>query len=230
MPNSLTHPVRVVILEDHLTIIDGYRYRLTASAGFEIVGVASYGEDLEPLLVRANADLVIMDVTVPTSANNPNPYPILSYLPHLHQRWPNLTLLVISMHAESALIRAAMRAGASGYILKEDQASLADLPAITRAVLAGNIFLSPQAEQQWRKRHAEAGAPLTPRQLEALSLCAAYPDLSTQALAERLSVAASSFRNLLSGAYLRLNVSTRAGAVAEARRRGLITPLPTPSL
>ena len=62
------------------------------------------------------------------------------------------------------------------------------------------------------------------RQLEALSLCAAYPEATTAELADRLGVAHSTLRNLLSGAYLRLNVRSRTAAVAKAQRLGLITP------
>ena len=67
------------------------------------------------------------------------------------------------------------------------------------------------------------------RQLEALSLCAAYPDATTAELAGMLGVAHSTLRNLLSGAYLRLNVRSRTAAVAKAKRLGLITP-PEPTM
>jgi DNA-binding CsgD family transcriptional regulator len=67
---------------------------------------------------------------------------------------------------------------------------------------------------------------LTPRQLELLSLCAAYPDLSTAELAQKMSVSNSTVRNLLSSAYLRLNVHSRTAAIEKARDLGLITPRP----
>jgi DNA-binding CsgD family transcriptional regulator len=70
------------------------------------------------------------------------------------------------------------------------------------------------------------GSPLTPRQLELLSLCAAYPDLSTADLGQMMSVSNSTVRNLLSNAYIRLNVHSRTAAVEKAREMGLITPRP----
>jgi DNA-binding CsgD family transcriptional regulator len=66
--------------------------------------------------------------------------------------------------------------------------------------------------------------PLSNRQTEALSLCAAYPEADTSCLAQQMGVANSTIRNLLSGAYLKLNVRNRAAAVAKARQMGLITP------
>jgi DNA-binding NarL/FixJ family response regulator len=224
--SSLSERLRVAILDDHQSIVDGYRYRLGQASGIDVVGVATYGEELEPLLARQPADVLLLDVNVPISASNRNPYPILNILPHLLQVHPNLAVVVISMHAESSLIKAVMRAGASGYILKEDQASIQDLASVVCAVAHGDIRLSPQARVLWQKRSTDALQPLTPRQLEVLSLCTAYPDFSTAELAEWLGIAPSTLRNLLSSAYLRLNVSTRAAAVAEARHRGLITPFP----
>lgn len=67
---------------------------------------------------------------------------------------------------------------------------------------------------------------LTPRQLEVLSLSAALPDLSSAQLAQRLGIAASTLRNMMSEAYLRLGVHNRAAAIAKARQLGLITPYP----
>lgn len=216
--------LRVAILDDHQSIVDGYRFRLGQAAGLEIAGVAAFGEDLEPLLAAQPVDVLLLDVSVPTSPTNHNPYPIHSLLPKLHQLYPALAIIIISMHAESSLIKAMMRAGASGYILKEDRATIEKLADVIGAAAHGDICLSPQARQLWLRRSTDALEPLTQRQLDALSLCAAYPNLSTTELAGRLSVAPSTLRNLLSGAYLRLNVSTRAAAVAEARRRRLLPP------
>ena len=70
------------------------------------------------------------------------------------------------------------------------------------------------------------GERLSPRQLEALSLCAAYPDWTSADVAEKMSVSNSTVRNLLSSAYLRLGVHSRPAAIAIARQQGLITPDP----
>ncbi len=220
--------LRVAILDDHPSTIDGYRFQLGQAPDLEIVGAAYHGQALEALLAAQRVDVLLLDIGVPTAADNPNPYPILTHLPHLLQVYPDLAVVVISMHAESSLIKSMMRAGAVGYILKDDHQLLQNLAAAVRAAAHGDITLSQQARHQWERRSQETGAPLTPRQLQALALCAAYPDEATAALAARLTVAPSSLRNLLSGAYLRLGVSSRAGAVAEARRRGLITPFAPP--
>jgi DNA-binding NarL/FixJ family response regulator len=217
--------IRVAILDDHQGIIDGYQYRLSGATDIEVVATALYGEELEPILSRKPVDVLLLDVHVPTSASNPNPYPILFQIPKLLQIYPDLSVLVISMHAQRTLISAIMESGASGYILKDDQASIRELASIVRMVANGGVHLSPLAYQQLLKRHTgELGQPLTPRQLEALSLCAAHPGASTAELAKKMNIAHSTMRNLLSGGYLKLKVRTRAEAVARARQMGLITP------
>ena len=132
-------------------------------------------------------------------------------------------ILVISMYNKPTIIQTVMEAGASGYILKDDQSTIQDLANVVMMVAKGGIHLSQPAFEQLIKRvHPES--PLTSRQLEALSLCAAYPDASSGELASRLGVANSTLRNLLSGAYFHLKVHTRAAAIIKATQLGMIPP------
>jgi len=217
--------IRVIILDDHQGIVDGYMFRLSSAPDIEVVATASYGEDLEPTLAQHATDVLLLDVQVPTSLENRSPYPILHLIPKLLQRHPGLSILVISMYSQRTLIQAVMEAGASGYVLKDDQSSIFELAAVIRMVANGGIHLSQAAFQQLRNRQdGELEQPLSSRQLEALSLCAAYPGASTAELAEKMHIASSSLRNLLSGAYLKLDVRTRPAAVAKARQIGLLSP------
>jgi two-component system nitrate/nitrite response regulator NarL len=222
--------IRIAILDDHQGIIDGYLYRLNNAQDIEVVFTLSYGEALEPLLAHQPVDVLLLDVSVPTSPQNSNPYPILHLLPKLLQTYPKLEILVISMYSQRALISSIMEAGASGFILKDDQAAIRDLASIIRLVAHGGIHLSQKAHQVLLKRFTGSlGQPLSNRQTEALSLCAAYPEADTSSLAQKMGVANSTIRNLLSGAYLKLNVRNRAAAVSKARQMGIIAP-ESPSL
>jgi DNA-binding NarL/FixJ family response regulator len=216
--------IRVAILDDHQSIIDGYRYRLASSTDIEVVATALYGEDLVALLAQYPVDVLLLDVSVPTSQDNPSPYPILRLIPELLQIYPNLSVLVISVYTQRTLIRAVMEAGGNGYILKDDHAAIEDLASIVHSVANGGVFLS-QRSSQLLLNHLSNDPLLTQRQMEALSLCAAYPEARISDLAKRIPVANSTMRNLLSEAYLRLGVTSRAAAVAKARKMGLITPL-----
>ena len=221
----MSKKIRVTILDDHQTIIDGYRFRLGKSSRVEVVAAIHTGEELYPTLEKHPTDVLLLDVNVPISAENPNPYPILHVIPTLLQQYSDLTILVISMHAERSLIRAVMEAGASGYILKDDQTSLRDLENVVSSVSNGGFYLSRQVKDGLLKVGGMGGESiLSKRQLEVLSLCLSYPDSSTADLAKKMSISNSTVRNLLSGAYIKLDVHTRIAAVTKARQLGLISP------
>ena len=221
-----TQKIRITILDDHQSIIDGYRFRLGNSPRVEVVASLSYGDELKTSLEKHPTDVLLLDITVPVSADNPNPYPILHVIPDLLQKYPDLTILVISMHTDRSLIRAVMEAGVSGYILKDDQAALRDLENVVVSVANGGIYLSRQANEAiLRRGTSKEENLLSKRQLEALSLCLSYPDYSTAELARKMSISNSTVRNLLSGAYLKLGVRSRIAGVDKARQLGLITPV-----
>ena len=217
----MKNKIQVTIMDDHQSIVDGYLYRLSSVPEIEVTGVLSYADELEPALKKQPADVVLLDVLVPTSPTNPNPYPILHTIPTLLELYPDLAVLVISMHNDPGLIRAVVEAGASGYILKDDRERVQNLGKCVMSVAGGEVCFSEKALKAFLKKNNET---LTGRQLEALSLCASYPNSKTAELASKMKIANSTVRNLLSNAYVKLGVQTRAAAVAKARHMGIITP------
>ena len=221
----MTNKIRVSILDDHQSIIDGYIHRLSENPKIMVAATMSYAEELVPSLAAHPTDVLLLDISVPTAPDNPNPYPILYTIPRLLDQYAGLSILVITMFNERQLVKSVMDAGASGYILKDDQSIIRDLGHTVLSIANGGIVLSRQAHQLLL-RHDPAidSEQLTGRQLEALSLCAAYPDWTTAEFANKMSVTNSTIRNLLSGAYLRLGVHSRLAAVTKARELGVITP------
>ncbi len=222
---TTNHNIRIAILEDHQGIIDGYLYRLGKVSDIEVVAILNYGEELEPVLAQFPVDVVLLDVQVPTSPDNRTQYPILFEIPKILKQYPNLSVLVVTMHSQRLLIRALLDTGVSGFILKDDTASIRDLASIIRLIDDGGIHLSPSVFQILMDTQAtDLNPPLNPRQLEAITICAAYPNESTAQLATRMEIESSTMRNLLSGAYIKLGVRTRAAAILKARQMGLIFP------
>jgi two-component system nitrate/nitrite response regulator NarL len=213
--------IQLTIMDDHQSIIDGYLYRLSKVPEIEVIATLSYGDELEPALKEHPTDVVLLDVEVPISQKNENPYPILHAIPKLLQLYPDLAVLVISMHTGRGLIRAVVEAGASGYILKDDSQRIQELGKVIISIAEGGVCFSDRALKAFLTKNEE---PLTVRQLEALSLCASYPNSKTAELAHKMKVANSTVRNLLASAYLKLGVHTRAAAIAKARQLGIITP------
>jgi two-component system nitrate/nitrite response regulator NarL len=223
----MSEMIRVTILDDHQSIVDGYRFRLGTSERVQVVAAIGFGDELEPTLEKYPTDVLLLDIGVPASADNLNPYPILHVIPSLLQKYPNLVILVISMHAERSMIRAVMDAGSSGYRLKDDRTTLRDLENVVISVASGGIYLSRDVNEVLLRAGTGEIDLLSRRQREALSLCLAYPDSTTADLAKMMSITNSTIRNLLSGAYIKLGVRTRIAAVSKARQLGLITPEPT---
>ena len=220
-----TKRIHVAILDDHQSIIDGYTYRLNSTPGIELVATALFGEELHAMLRRHSVDVLLIDLSVQTSAKDNTPYPVLRTIPQLLQEFPDLKVLVVSMHTGPGLMRTIMEAGVSGYITKDDHEALKNLGRIVLSAADGDIYFSQEAYRLYREyEKLRTGDFLTPRQVEAISVCALYPDLSTAELAEILAVSNSTARNLLSGAYLRLGVHSRTAAIEKARELGLITP------
>jgi DNA-binding NarL/FixJ family response regulator len=179
------------------------------------------------MLEKHRIDVLLLDLNVRTSEDNANPFPVLYLVPKLLQKHPDLVVLVISMLIEPGLMRSIVEAGASGYMLKDDSGAFRDLGNVVLSVAHGGVYFSKKVHDLYLQvGQGNNGSPLTPRQLELLSLCAAYPDLSTADLGQMMSVSNSTVRNLLSNAYIRLNVHSRTAAVEKAREMGLITPRP----
>lgn len=220
----MTTKIRVGILDDHQTIVDGYIFRLNNFPNIVVEATVSYGEELDSMLEQHELDLLILDVSVPTSRENQNPYPILHKIPKLLLKHTELTIIVITMYNQRTLINSVMEAGASGYILKDDRDSILKLGDIVSSVVAGGVYFSDQS-YKLLSGITHANLPdLTPRQVEVLSLISSEPNATTAEMSKRLDIAPSTVRNLLSDSYIRLNVNNKTAAVVKARKLGLITP------
>lgn len=212
---------RVTILDDHQSILDGYLYRLSKVPEIQVVDTIRFGNELTPSLTKNPTDVLILDISAPLAANDPTPFPILHVISTLLQDHPDLAILIISMHSEPALVQAVLEAGATGYVLKDDQDTIQNLGKIVLTVASGGVYFSERI-QKYLTRQAGSEPLLSPRQLEALCLAASYPNSTTAELAHRMGIANSSIRNLLSSAYLKLGVGTRAAAIAKARQMGIL--------
>lgn len=222
--------VRVAVLEDHLSTVDGYTYRFSQSPGIELVASASYGEDLLPMLAANPVDVLILDASVPVSEGEQSPYPLFNVLPQIRKLYPKLAILVISGHKQPTFIRSVMDEGVQGYIVKSDAAATKRLAEIVASLPGGGVFLSQQSVLALSERGgAEADFEMpTQRQREVLSLFAAYPNWTTEQAALRLKIAHATVRTQLSLTYKRLRVNNLTAAVMKARELGLITPMEEP--
>ena len=228
--SNSNHPpaLRVAVLDGYQGILDGYHFRLDKLTNIKIVAEALNGAEFEEQLAEHPADIALMTLRVPAARDNPAYYPLVHAIPRLHNQYPQLTVLVFSGLADPRQIRSVMAAGARGYILKDDAQIYPVLPQVLYSISQGGVFYSPTAQIALRQTDFDLGGQplLTPRQLQALALCATYPRESLSQLAVRISVTPSTVRNLLSQAYERLEVRSREQAVMRAQKLGLLVNNP----
>ena len=217
----MSEKIRVAILEDHQSTIDGYNLRLTEHPDISVVATALFSDEIIALLEACPADVLILDINVPISKDNRNIQPIHKLITELKKDFPNLVILVISMHAQRAMIRSILESGTKGYILKDDFASVRNLGSIIMTLAKGGTYMSDRVSEIVFSGHIEEST-LTPRELEVLSICAAYPDESTGDLSDRLEIANSTVRNFLHKIYIKLQVHGRAAAILKAQEKGLL--------
>lgn len=218
--------ISLVILEDHRSIIDGYLYRLQENPNIRVAGIISSGEELEPTLEQTPAQVLLLDIQVPISSIDSNPYPIMQLIPRLISKYPDLKILVITMHTQPVLIESLVELGVKGIIFKDDSESITKLAKVVALIAGGGMYFSKAAQQIKSDADGSMARPvLSARQRQVLELCAAYPESTSADLAQQMGIADSTLRTLLSKVYLRLGVRNRAAAVLKAKKIGLIVSL-----
>ena len=125
---------KLLITEDHTILRMGLRVLLSEEPDFKVVGETDNGYDTIRMVGEFAPDLVMMDFIMQGDTG-------ASAIAEIRQRYPNTRILVLTQQKAEESIREALRAGASGYVLKD--ASNAELIAAVRSVLAGKIYLSP---------------------------------------------------------------------------------------
>jgi len=213
--------IRIGVLDDHIATARGYKSELEKNPGVSVVWIANYYQEVESYLETHETDLLILDIEVRIAPDVTEPYPILHAIPLLLENFPEIKIVVISMHNRPVLIKALNKAGISGYILKDDVQSYETLDEILIEIThSDSIYFSPEALKVLTNPNELPS--LTPRQNEILSLIASNPSMKTKDLAEKLFVSPSTIRNHLSEIYLTLEVNSRASAILRAQQLGLI--------
>jgi two-component system, NarL family, nitrate/nitrite response regulator NarL len=176
MNKSAARKVKIILVDDHPLVRDGLRLRLEGVPGLEVAGEAGNADDALALAERLTPDLALMDVGM----NGMNGIALAGIF---HERFPAVRVLMLSMHDNIEYVTQAVRAGASGYLLKDSPATEI-IHAIT-AVLDNRVFFSAGiAARVIQARTLQTSVErLTPREFEILDALA--DGLSSKQIAER---------------------------------------------
>jgi DNA-binding NarL/FixJ family response regulator len=213
----MSDPVRVLIADDHPLFRDGLAALLGASPDTELAGAAATGTEAVQLARQAQPDVVLMDLRLPGLNGIEATRQIVADSPHT-------AVVVLTMFDDDDSVFAALRAGASGYLLKG-----ADQEQIRRAVHAAAdgeaIFgaeIATRVLAYFTVQPAPASAPfpqLTDRERQVLELVA--QGRSNTIIAARLQLSQKTIRNNVSNILVKLQVADRAQAIVRARDAGL---------
>ncbi|NUO96628.1 MAG: response regulator transcription factor [Nonomuraea sp.] len=208
--------IRVMVVEDHPVFAEGLVSLLGDAPEIDVVGVASTGEAAVDLAGRVAPEVVLMDLHLPGISGVEATSRILADR-------PEVVVLALTMLTDDETVRAAIRAGARGYLLKESTGE--DIVRSLRAVAAGQVVFGASTGDRLLSVLATAPArprplpELTDREVEILDLVAV--GLNNQAIARRLVLSEKTVRNHVSNIFAKLHVSDRSAAVARARDAGL---------
>jgi DNA-binding NarL/FixJ family response regulator len=218
---SAHHPARLLLADDHVMVRRGLRLVLDAQPDLRVVGEAGDGLEALECARRTELDLAIIDVSMPRMTG-------LQAAAELAALRPDLRVLMLSMHDNEQYLFEALKAGASGYVLKT--AADRDLVEACRAVLRGQPFLYPSGIaaligdylERARSGEHEPQDPLTPRELEVVKLIAEAH--TNEQIAALLNISRYTVERHRENVLAKLEMRDRVQLTRYAIRRGLVEP------
>jgi DNA-binding NarL/FixJ family response regulator len=211
---------RILIADDHAIVRSGLRKVLDAKPDLEVVAEAEDGVEAVEKALAEDVHLAILDVSMPRRTG-------IQAAAELRKRRPELKTLILSMHDSEQFLFEALKAGASGYVLKSGADT--DIVDAVRAAMRGESYLYPSAVTAMVRDFVERGSHgeeqfdvLTPRELEVLKLIAeAY---TSKEIAEELVISIKTVDRHRQNILEKLGMRDRVELTRYAIRRGLIQP------
>ena len=213
-------PIRIMLAEDHGLVRAGIHALLDRMEGVEVVAEVKDGQEAVRVVESLRPDVVLMDVAMP-GLNG------LEAADRITKQWPDVRVIILSMHENEEYLRQALKAGALGYLLKG--ADLSELEHAIRAVSRGETYLTPSVARYTAETYRDGtGRELTPlerlspRQREILQLIA--EGHSTKEMAYRLNLSVKTIETHRTQLMDRLDIHDIAGLVRFALKAGILPP------
>jgi len=218
--NRSSKSIHLLLADDHTLVRAGIRALLEKLPEVIVAGEASDGREVLHLIKTHQPDVVLMDISMP-GLNG------LQALARITRDFPQVRVIILSMHHHDEYVWQALKGGAAGYLVKK--AATAHLQAALKSVLAGEIYLSPEISNRFLKKFplqqiAHSRSPLeqlTSRQCEILQLLA--EGQTTKAIALVLKISDKTVEYHRAKLMARLNIFDLPGLVRFALRNGLIS-------
>jgi two-component system response regulator NreC len=213
-------PIRILLADDHNVLRAGLRTLLNSEPDFNVVGEAADGNQVLQLATILSPDLVLMDLSMPGLGGIEATKRLKEILPETH-------VLILTMHEDETLLRSAIQAGASGYVIK--RAAETELTTAIQAISRGDMYIHPAMTRALFKDLAPAPPPeskadpsptLTKREIDVLRMIAR--GYTNSQIAEKLSVSPRTVEGHRANLMAKLNLRSRVELVEYAESRGLL--------
>jgi DNA-binding NarL/FixJ family response regulator len=208
-------PIRVLVVDDHPMAHMGMRHFLKAFPDLELVGEAMNAQEALQLCPQAQPHVVLMDMVMPGMDG-------VDATRLLKERFPTIRVIIVTSYREGDLVERALRAGASGYLLKN--VSAFDLAQAIRTAYAGRSVLAAEATaallEMIQQQQHETEIALTDREREVLFLL--VQGLSNAQIADQLNISRATVKFHIGGIFTKLGVANRAEAIALAYKQRLV--------
>jgi len=212
---------RILLADDHEVVRSGLRMVLDAAPDLEVVAEAGDGAEAVKTALAEGVDLAVLDVSMPRMTG-------LQAAAELSRREPKMRVLMLSMHDDERYFFEALKAGASGYVLKT--AANRDLIEACRAAMRGEPFLYPAAVTALIRDYLERAQsgettprdPLTPREVEVVKLIA--EGHTSEEIAGQLFISKKTVDRHRANVLEKLGMRNRVELTRYAIRRGLVEP------
>jgi two-component system, NarL family, response regulator DegU len=206
-----------MLADDHRMLREGLR-RSMSDQGFDVIGEARDGDEAIRLAEELQPEVILMDVTMPEVDG-------VEATRQIRQQFPEIRIVMLTMHADQEVLAAAIRAGASGYLVKD--CSTEEIASAVRMAASGETALSPQLAASMLDEVRKLDQPsseeervITRREEEVLQLIA--NGCSTPEVAEKLFISQKTVKNHLASIYQKLDARDRTQAVLQAVRMGIV--------
>jgi DNA-binding NarL/FixJ family response regulator len=210
--------IRVAIVDDQRLLTDGLGRIIGTKPEMEIVGIAHDGESGIRMCQEKKPNVVLMDISMPVMNG-------VEATRKLRDLLPDTKVLILTVHADDMHVFQGIKAGASGYLLKD--CTPEDLSRAIQTVHAGDTIMAPEIARKMLLAFEEAGgepsAPsLTDRELDVITALAR--GAGNKQIARTLDISEKTVRNHISNIYKKLHIYDRTQAVLYAIREGLVDP------
>ncbi|MCA1728185.1 MAG: response regulator transcription factor [Actinobacteria bacterium] len=208
--------IRVAIVDDQPLFTDGLGRIVGAQPGMEVVGVAHDGESGVKMCQELRPDVILMDINMPVMDG-------VTATSKVRDLLPDTKVLILTVHADDMHVFRGIKAGATGYLLKD--CTPEDLSRAISTVHAGDTIMAPEIARKmllaFEEAHEEPEAPtLSNRELDVVKALARGQ--GNKQIARGLSISEKTVRNHVSNIYKKLHVYDRTQTVLYAIREGLI--------